>query len=173
MIPAIALRYLPHALAVGAALAVAGWAYSSIWDKGYARCEAQHTAKMVEHLQRGLEQAQAIARQDAEVSEYYERERVRIETQIITVRDEVAHEVPADCRTCALNPLGLQRLNAALRGLRTPAADPEQPDGGVPGATAPPRWQLPGSLRPLGDGRTHVLKLRGEAQPADPRTAQP
>lgn len=162
-----------RAIAFGAAVFAIAGAGLYIRHTGYAACEEAHRAKLAEHLQRGIEQAQVIARQDAEVSEYYERVKTRIETQIITVRDEVAHEVPADCRTCALNPLGLQRLNAALRGLRTPAADPEQPDGPVPGATAPPRWQLPGGVRPLGDDRPALLKLRGETQFAGEGFSQP
>lgn len=173
MIPAIALRYLPHALVAVATAGAIWWGYSTIWDRGYASCEEKNRAALAEHLQRGIEQAQVIAKQDAEVSEYYERVRTRIETQIITVRDEVAHEVPADCLKCSLSPVGLQRLNDALRGVRTPAADPKQPDGPVPGTSAPPRWQLPGGVRPLGDDRPALLKLRGETQFAGEGFSQP
>jgi len=41
MIPPIVLRYLPHALAVLAALGAAAWVYSGIWDRGYKSCKAK------------------------------------------------------------------------------------------------------------------------------------
>jgi len=41
MIPPIAIRYLPHAMAVLAALGAAAWVYSGIWDRGYDSCKAQ------------------------------------------------------------------------------------------------------------------------------------
>ncbi len=40
-VPPIILRYLPHALAVIAALGAAAWVYSGIWDRGYASCKAK------------------------------------------------------------------------------------------------------------------------------------
>ncbi len=39
--PAWLLRYLPHALAVLAALGAVAWVYSGIWDRGYASCKAK------------------------------------------------------------------------------------------------------------------------------------
>ena len=39
--PAWLLRYLPHALAVLAALGAAAWVYSGIWDRGYISCKAK------------------------------------------------------------------------------------------------------------------------------------
>jgi len=41
MIPPIVLRYLPHALAVLAALGAVAWVYSGIWDRGYNSCKAK------------------------------------------------------------------------------------------------------------------------------------
>ena len=41
MIPPIAIRYLPHAMAVLAALGAAAWVYSGIWDRGYDSCKAK------------------------------------------------------------------------------------------------------------------------------------
>ncbi|MBP8291301.1 MAG: hypothetical protein KAX65_00935 [Caldilineaceae bacterium] len=41
MIPPIAIRYLPHAMAVLAALGAATWVYSGIWDRGYDSCKAK------------------------------------------------------------------------------------------------------------------------------------
>lgn len=45
MIPSLALRYLPHALGTLAVLGAIWWGYSTIWDKGYARCEQDYLAK--------------------------------------------------------------------------------------------------------------------------------
>lgn len=39
--PPIILRYLPHALAMLAALGAAAWVYSGIWDRGYDSCKAK------------------------------------------------------------------------------------------------------------------------------------
>ena len=41
IIPPIALRYLPHALAVLAALGAVWWVRSTILDQGYALCQAE------------------------------------------------------------------------------------------------------------------------------------
>lgn len=173
MFPAAIVRFLPHAMAVLAAVGAAWWGYSAIWNRGHAACELAHQAALAASLERGLEQAREIARQDAEVSEYYERWRTHTETRLLTIREEVAREVPADCRTCALTADGLRLLNEALRGVRAAPADPGQPDGGVPGPAAPPRWQLPGGVRPLGDDRPALLKLRGETQFAGQSFGQP
>jgi hypothetical protein len=45
MIPAFALRYLPHALGTIAVLGAIWWVHDSVWDKGYARCEADYAAQ--------------------------------------------------------------------------------------------------------------------------------
>lgn len=39
--PAWLLRFLPHALAVLAALGATAWVYSGIWDRGYDSCKAK------------------------------------------------------------------------------------------------------------------------------------
>jgi len=167
MIPTPVLRYLPHALALMAAVGVCWWVYDAVWDQGHDACELTHQAALAESLERGLAQAREIARQDAEISEYYERWRTRTETRLLTIREEVAREIPADCRTCALTPDGLRLLNEALRGVRAAPADPDQPDGGVPGPADPGKWQLPGGRRPSGFGGPPLFQLRGPAQPAD------
>ncbi len=41
MAPPIVLRFLPHAMAVLAALGVAAWVYSNIWDRGYDACNGE------------------------------------------------------------------------------------------------------------------------------------
>lgn len=39
--PALLLRFLPHVLAVLAALGVMWWVHSTIWDQGYDSCKAE------------------------------------------------------------------------------------------------------------------------------------
>ncbi len=41
MFPPIVLRFLPHILGSLAALGVAAWVYSNIWDGGYGSCKAE------------------------------------------------------------------------------------------------------------------------------------
>ena len=41
IIPPIALRFLPHAMAVLAALGAVWWVHSTIWDQGYTACKAE------------------------------------------------------------------------------------------------------------------------------------
>ena len=41
IIPPIALRYLPHAMAVLATLGAIWWMHSTIWDQGYDSCKAE------------------------------------------------------------------------------------------------------------------------------------
>ena len=166
-----ALRFLFSPLGGGilaalALAALAAWAAHALRAAGDAACETRHRADLAAHIQRAAEQARVIAKQDAEVSEYYERWRTKIEAHVITVKEEVAREIPADCRTCSLTPDGLRRLNDALRGVPPPASDSNQPDGGVPAPAKPERWQLPGGGRPLGADGPSLRKLRSPAQPA-------
>lgn len=137
------------------------------YGKGKAACELAHKAALAEHLQRGIEQARIIAKQDAEVSEYYERIRATTETKIVNVRQEVTREVPADCLKCSLSPDGVRLLNDYLRGVRPSTSDPAKPDGGMPTPPARDGWQFPGGSRPLGYGGSALLRLRSETQLAD------
>ena len=41
MIPAAIVRFLPHILGSLAALGVAAWVYSNIWDRGYDSCKGE------------------------------------------------------------------------------------------------------------------------------------
>lgn len=166
MLPLLASPLALRALAALAVAGLVGWGLYAVRASGREACEVEHQARLAEHLQRGLDQAQTIARQDAEISEYYERWRTEQQTKIVTVVEEVTREIPADCRTCALSPAGLRRLNDALRGMPAAPADPEQPDSRVPAPANPGRWQLPGGGRTPGADGPSLRQLRGPTQPA-------
>jgi len=50
MFPPIVLRFLPHAMAVLAALGVAAWVYSNIWDRGYDSCKVEWNQATAESM---------------------------------------------------------------------------------------------------------------------------
>ena len=160
MIPAILLAPIAkRAIGVLGIVVALTAAYQVVWHRGYDAAELEHQAALAESLQRGLEQAQEIARQDAEVSEYYERLRTRTLTKVT----EVTREIPASCQSCGIGPAGLRLINEA-RGYESPAADaPVQPDGGLPPATTDRNGQAPGFGRPLTHDQPRVFRLRGEA----------
>lgn len=148
--------------AVAVACAFVGGGY---WLRhtGYLACERDHRADFAESLQRGIEQAQEIARQDAEVSEYYERWRAReVERWHVQV-EEVTRDIPTDCTKCGLSPDGLRALND-LRRPGTAATAPGQPDSGMPTPDAAPQSAPPGPRGLYGPGQPHVQRLRGPAQ---------
>ena len=150
---------------VGAAVlaAVLGWGAYSIRHSGVAQCEAEHQAALAGHLQRAAEQAAEIARQDAEVSEYYERWRTReVERWHVQV-EEVIRDIPTDCTKCGLSPDGLRALND-LRRPGTAAPAPSQPDSGMPTPDAAPQSAPPSPRGLYGPGQPHVQRLRGPAQ---------
>ena len=146
--------------AVALAAAVGGGGY---WLRhtGYLACERDHRAALAESLQRGIEQAQEIARQDAEVSEYYERWRTREVNRWHVQVEEVTRDISIDCTRCGISPDGLRALN----DIRKPgpfAADPGQPHGGVPAPDAATERPAPGARGIPGPGQPHVQRLRHE-----------
>ena len=150
---------------VGAAVlaAVLGWGAYSIRHSGVAQCEAEHQAALAGHLQRAAEQAAEIARQDAEVSEYYERWRTReVERWHVQV-EEVIRDIPTDCTKCGLSPDGLRALND-LRRPGTAAPAPSQPDSGMPTPDAAPQSAAPSPQHLDGSGQPTVQRLRGPTQ---------
>jgi hypothetical protein len=65
MIPALALRYLPHALGTVAVLGAIWWVHDSIWDKGYDRCHEEYaSAHAVEAAAAQSDYLAAVARGD-------------------------------------------------------------------------------------------------------------
>lgn len=162
MIPAILLSPIAkHALGALGIIVALSAAYHVVWHRGYNAAELEHQSALAESLQRGLEQAQDIARQDAEVSEYYERLRQKTIVKV----EEVTREIPANCAQCGIGSNGLRLINEA-RGHDSPPADaPVQPDGGLPPATQDRNGQAPGFGRPLAPHEPRLLRLRGEASP--------
>lgn len=157
----LALRAL-----VGLALAgLVGWGAYALRAAGRDACETEHQASMAEHLQRGIEQAQAIARQDAEISEYYERWRTREVQRWHVQVEEVTRDIPPNCAQCGLSPDGLRTLND-LRKPGPVAADPGQPDGRVPAPDADTLPPAPGARSLPGTGQPTVQRLRHEASAA-------
>lgn len=156
-------------LALGAAVAV--WFVVDWLDgRGYARCELEHEAALAESLHRGMEQAQEIARQDAEITGAYEVWRTRYITQLQTAPQEIADAIHPDCTLCGLSPDGLRALNALRQGAMAP--DPGTPQGGLPTPQTFGDGALPGTRGIHGQGQPHVLRLRGEAQGPGGRGAE-
>ena len=76
MIPPIAIRHLPHAMAVLAALGAAAWVYSGIWDRGYDSCKAKWDKATAEAMiARDAELDVARLRGDALSAKLAEKER--------------------------------------------------------------------------------------------------
>lgn len=158
----------PLALRALVGLAVAGlvgWGAYALRAAGREACETEHQASMAEHLQRGIVQAQAIARQDAEISEYYERWRTREVQRWHVQVEEVTRDITPDCAQCGLSPDGLRTLND-LRKPGPVAPDPGQPDGRVPAPDADTQPLAPGFRGIPGTGQPHVQRLRGTPQGA-------
>lgn len=156
-------------LALGA-IAVGWFVVDRLDGRGYARCEADHKDALAESLQRGLEQAQEIARQDAEITGAYEVWRTRYITKLQTAPQEIADEVHPDCTGCGLSPDGLRALNAIRQGAVAPS--PGTPQGGLPTPQTFGDGPLPGTRGIPGQGQPHVLRLRGEAQSPGGRGAE-
>lgn len=98
-------------LAIGA-IACVGGAYIAGRGHGAVACEQKHKAALAESLQRGLEQAQAIAREDAEITEHYLEWRTRYVTQLQTVPQEITN-APPTAADCDIGPDGLLVINRA------------------------------------------------------------
>lgn len=116
MIPAIAIRFLPHALATLAALGALWWAHDSVWDKGYARCENKHVAQAAEAAAAARKDyLDAIARGD-EIS----AKLATAQAENRRLRNDLANDVD---RLRGLCPAGLRILHdAAAAGHALPEA---------------------------------------------------
>jgi len=74
--PAWLLRFLPHALAVLAALGATAWVYSNIWDRGYDACKGEwNKATAAAMIARDAELDVARLRGDALSAGLAEKER--------------------------------------------------------------------------------------------------
>jgi len=152
-------------LGIAAALAfIVGYGVWAIRDSGVQACEQKHAVVLAESIQRAAAQARALALQDAEVSEYYEKWRTKVIVR--NVVEEVTREIPADCMRCGLGPDGLRKLNEIRRG-DTPA-DARKPDVRMPTPASPYDGLTPGARWLLSPGQPHVQRLRDETQASDP-----
>lgn len=158
-----ASRLAPVGLVLLGAVFIAGGTYLLGRGHGADACEQRHKAALAESLQRGIEQAQDIARQDAEVSEFYQQTRTRIihtEPKIIEV---VKHAKTADdTPACHLSDDEFRLLNEA-RGYGPSGPDnPGGVQGAVPHSPAPDiKAPQRREVTPLSHG-PRLQRLRGE-----------
>lgn len=132
---------------LASALVIGGLFYAGYLE-GVARCEAASTREKLAAVGRAIEQTNALAAQDAEVAETYEKTRVIREIRFRNIEKEVRHEVEKPVyRECNLDDCGLCLAAAAARGeagtdcpcqpdhsLRGKiAGTPQRVDGGTPG----------------------------------------
>ena len=159
----VQLALLKYAVvAVGAVLAV-WFAYSWAESRGYARCELEHKAALAESLQRGLEQAREIAKQDAEIVESREIVRTRI-VHLMPMVEEIKNEARTadDVAECQLSDDALRMLNES-RGYFTDST-PADKSGVVEGLPSAPKADIKAPQRrggtPLHGGpAVHGLRI--------------
>jgi len=123
VIPAIALRYLPHALAVASACVIGWYVYDAVWTRGNDACHAEWAAASARTIeQRDAELEVARIRGDALSRELADKERQynNLRTEYLTY----ANAIPGVC-----DPRLGVLVGAAATGKPLPAA---------PGAPADP-----------------------------------
>lgn len=163
MLPLPTLAAATPWLAIAAAVALGG-TYFLGRSHGADSERADHAAALVESVERAAEQARAIALQDAEVVNTYEKTRTRTVYLTPKVAEVKDHAKTADTiPECHLTDDALSLLNEA-RGYPAPgAAHPGPSAGGLPAA---PEAHLQAPQRregtPLSSG-TRLLRLRSEA----------
>lgn len=115
MIPAIVLRYLPHAIGTVAVLGAVWWGYSTIWDEGYESCQTEHIAQAAEAAAEARQDyLDAVARGD-EIS----AKLAAAQAENRRLRNDLANDVD---RLRGLCPAGLRLIHdAAATG--TPLSD--------------------------------------------------
>lgn len=116
MIHPVALRYLPHALAALAVVGVVWWGYSTIWDRGYARCEAEHSEVLAQATaQAHQDYLDAVARGDALSARL-----ATAQSENRRLKDELSSDID---RLRGLCPAGLRLIHdAAAAGRSLPDA---------------------------------------------------
>ena len=146
-------------IALGAVLAlVSSFIYGHHVGASGERDRAK--AAYAESLERAVEQAHVIAKQDAEISEYYEKWRTRTVVQV----KEVTSGITEDCSKCGIGPDALGLLNSARGYTGKAAPHSGKPDSTVPTTPAPDFGQIPGFSQPLIGNQPRVLRLRHETQ---------
>lgn len=157
---------LAVAAAIAAALVFCGYSY-----RGY-QCQVAAQGKEIEDgkareasVQRAIEQANDIARQDAEVSAGYEQSRIELRTVYKTIaKERITYvEKHADLRDCGLDADGLRLWNAANAG--TLHADPGKPASATGRTTASAEREAPRFVGKPRRGDTDLPQL-GRPLPA-------
>jgi hypothetical protein len=160
----------PYRLVAGAVAAAV--VLGAVWGHGYWRgrdgANRAWEESFRESVTRAVEQANAIAKQDAEVSEYFEKWRTRYVTEYENVN--VTEHIPPDCNRCVINPVGLGLLNNARRAdvsESTPSTG--KFDYSLPRPPSSNHWLLPRNQpEPPANDRS-VPNMSGET-PATDRT---
>jgi len=108
----------------------------AVYKMGYRHAENACAAATAAALTRAIEQADAVAQQDAEVLVAHEHARERIRTVFQPIRERVTRyvETHAGAADECLDPDGLRIWRAANAGSAEAAAAP-QPDYGLPGSS--------------------------------------
>ena len=122
MIPAAIVRFLPHILGSLAALGVAAWVYSNIWDRGYDSCKEKWNQAAAESmLARDAVLDVARLRGDALSAKLVEKERElsNLSREYLTYANSIVGHCP--------NTLGVLTA-AAAAGQALPAAPGPSPN---------------------------------------------
>ncbi|OQB42213.1 MAG: hypothetical protein BWY09_00482 [Candidatus Hydrogenedentes bacterium ADurb.Bin179] len=122
MIPAAIVRFLPHILGSLAALGVAAWVYSNIWDRGYDSCkEKWNQATAAAMIARDAELDVARLRGEALSAGLAEKERElsNLSREYLTYANSIVGHCP--------DTLGVLTA-AAAAGQTLPAAPGPSPD---------------------------------------------
>lgn len=146
-------------LSIGIAIAL-GTGYWMVRHGGYVACERDHKAAYTENLERAIKQAQDIAKQDAEITEYY------IKTRTKTIVTQIPVEITNAPITsdCTIGPDGLRLINDA-RALSADA-NPKGATGGMLSAPANPDGGIEGLGIPFVPNVPQLRRLQGEAKGA-------
>jgi len=122
VIPAAIVRFLPHILGSLAALGVAAWVYSNIWDRGYDSCKEKWNQAAAESmLARDAVLDVARLRGDALSAKLVEKERElsNLSREYLTYANSIVGHCP--------NTLGVLTA-AAAAGQALPAAPGPSPN---------------------------------------------
>lgn len=121
-------------LKYGLVAAILAAAYGFVYHQGFKRATANCEAARVDAVQRAIEQANEIAKQDAEIVRDNVRtvEVIRNRTRTVRIKEKAhanANPLPAEC---VLDDTRLRHINDALANKD---ADTGKPDNGMPAAS--------------------------------------
>jgi hypothetical protein len=130
----------------------------AVYQAGYRNASNAAAADKLAAVQRAIEQAEAVAAQDAEVLGAHEDKRERIRTVFQTIREEVTRYVQThagDAGEC-LDPDGMRLWLAANNASPATAARPDYTMPGPAAATLGTRGGLAGQPRAGGGAVSRV-----------------